>query len=97
MAVPTRTEVEAVLAERIAADPAFRDALLADPRGVISGIVGFDIPDTVQVVLHEESLTQIHLTIPSSDNLADSDLELVAGGVCWSDGSCGTLHVGCTP
>ena len=97
MALPTRTEVEAILAERIAAEPAFREALLADPRGVVSELVGFDIPDTVQVVLHEESLTQIHLTIPSSDNLADSDLELVAGGVCWSDGSCGTLHVGCTP
>ena len=93
MAVPTRTDVEAVLAERIAADPAFRDALLADPRGVIAELVGFDIPDTVQVVLHEESLTQIHLTIPSSDTLADADLELVAGGLCWVDygtgcGSC---------
>ena len=90
MAVPTRTEVEAMLAERIAADPAFRDALLADPPGVVSGVVGFDIPDTVQVVLHEESLTQIHLTIPSTDNLADTDLELVAGGgACWSNcGSC---------
>ena len=86
MAVPTRTEVEAMLAERIAADPAFRDALLADPRGVVSEVVGFDIPDTVQVVLHEESLTQIHLTIPSSDNLVDTDLELVAGGgACWSN------------
>ena len=94
MAVPTRTEVEAVLAERIAADPAFRDALLADPRGVVSEVVGFDIPDTVQVVLHEESLTQIHLTIPSTDNLADTDLELVAGGgACWSN--CGGCSGAC--
>ncbi len=90
MALPTRTEVEAILAERIAAEPAFREALLADPRGVVSELVGFDIPDTVQVVLHEESLTQIHLTIPSSDVLADEDLELVAGGACWSD-SCPPL------
>ena len=94
MAVPTRTEVEAILAERIAADPAFRDALLADPRGVVSEVVGFDIPDTVQVVLHEESLTQIHLTIPSTDNLADTDLELVAGGgACWSN--CGGCSGAC--
>ena len=86
MAVPTRTEVEALLAERIAADPAFRDALRADPRGVISGIIGFDIPDTVELVLHEESLTQIHLTIPPSDSLTDTDLELVAGGGGWGTG-----------
>jgi hypothetical protein len=86
MAIPTRSEVEAIIAERIAADPAFRDTLLADPRTVLSEMVSFDIPKGVQVVLHEESLTQIHLTIPSSEQLSEADLELVAGGMCWSDG-----------
>jgi len=93
MAVPTRSEVEAIIAERIAADPAFRDVLLADPRGMVSTIIGFDIPDCVQVVIHEESLTQIHLTIPSSEHLKDADLELVAGGAYWEDlstGKCGS-------
>ena len=94
MAVPTRTEVEAVLAERIAADPAFRDDLLADPRGVISGVVGFDIPDTVQVILHEESLTQIHLTIPPTNELADDDLDIVAGGNSTWSSSCATCYLG---
>ena len=84
MAVPTRSEVEAIIAERIAADPAFRDTLLADPRAVLSEVIGFDIPETVQVVLHEESLTQIHLTIPASEALSDADLELVAGAG-WGD------------
>ena len=88
MAVPTRAEVEATIAERIAADPDFSDALLADPRAVLSDLVVFDIPVTVQFVLHEESLTQIHLTVPSSEALTDADLELVAGGG-WS-APCGT-------
>ncbi|MFZ4509333.1 MAG: NHLP leader peptide family RiPP precursor [Candidatus Nanopelagicales bacterium] len=86
MAIPTRSEVEAIIAERIAADPGFRDTLLADPRAVLSEVVGFDIPESVQVVLHEESLTQIHLTIPSSETLSEAELELVAGGACWADG-----------
>ncbi|MFM7210634.1 MAG: NHLP leader peptide family RiPP precursor [Actinomycetota bacterium] len=86
MAIQTRTEVEAIIAERIAADPAFRDALLADPRGVVAEIVGFDIPESVQVILHEESLTQIHLTIPAVEDLSDDDLELVAGGNQHWDG-----------
>ncbi|MFM8774276.1 MAG: NHLP leader peptide family RiPP precursor [Actinomycetota bacterium] len=86
MAIQTRTEVEAIIAERIAADPAFRDALLADPRGVVAEIVGFDIPESVHVVLHEESLTQIHLTIPAVEDLSDDDLELVAGGNQHWDG-----------
>jgi hypothetical protein len=79
MAIPTRSQVEAMIAERIAADPGFRDTLLADPRAVLSEVVGFDIPESVQVVLHEESLTHIHLTIPASENLRDTDLELVSG------------------
>jgi hypothetical protein len=87
MAIPTRSEVEAIIAERIAADPAFRDTLLADPRTVLSEMVSFDIPKGVQVVLHEESLTQIHLTIPSSEQLSEADLELVTGGMRWSDAS----------
>jgi hypothetical protein len=44
MAVPTRSEVEAMIAERIAADPAFRDTLVADPRGGLSEVLGFNIP-----------------------------------------------------
>ena len=68
-----------MISERISADPSCRDTLLADPRAVLSEVVGFDIPESVQVVLHEESLAQIHLTIPASEALSDADLELVAG------------------
>ena len=85
MTVLTRAEVEAIIAERIAADPSFRETLLADPRGVIADVIGVAIPEAVQVVVHQESLTQIHLTIPSSKTLTDADLELVVGGVCWND------------
>ena len=93
MAVPTRSEVEAIISERIAADPGFRDTLLADPRAVLSEVIGFDIPESVQVVLHEESLTQIPHTIPASENLSDADLELVAGAGAWEPegGSCGII------
>lgn len=87
MAIPTREELDDLIRERLAADPAFRDALLADPRGTVSALVGVDLPDLVTVEVHEESLTSVHLVLPPSptrDALSDDDLELVAGGgVCW--------------
>jgi len=94
MAVPTRAEVEAMVAERISADPGFRAALEADPRGVLGDLIGIEIPEAVQVELHEESLTQIHLTIPAADSLTDADLDLVAGGLDWSLNSGYTCNCG---
>ena len=87
------SQVEAITAERIAADPGFRDASLADPRGVLSEAIGSTIPDNIQVVLHEESLNQIHLTIPAAGDLSDADLDLVAGRGGWGSsfsGGCST-------
>ena len=96
MAAPTRADVEALLAERIAADPAFRDTLLADPRGIIGDLIGMPIPDSVHVDLHEESLTHIHLTIPASELVTDDDLELVAGGGNLWSGHVSTCGSGCS-
>ena len=95
MAVPTRSEVEAIIAERIAADPGFRETLIANPQAVLSEVIGLDIPDNVQIVLHEESLTQIHLVMPAAEALNDADLELASGGRCWSD-SCASCNCTCT-
>lgn len=85
MAIPTRAELDSVLREQLATDPDFRAALLADPRAAVSGLIGVDIPAAVQITVHEESLTDVHLVVPAdSDVVADNDLELVAGGIDWS-------------
>jgi hypothetical protein len=92
MAIPTRAELDAIIRERLTSDPEFRTALLADPRGTVSALVGVDLPDLVTVTVHEESLTNIHLVLPaapSAGELADDDLELVAGGgACWDNCGC---------
>ncbi|MGA1695516.1 MAG: hypothetical protein ACO39V_01325 [Arenicellales bacterium] len=65
MAVPTRSEVEAIIAERITADPAFRDTLMAHPLAVLSEVVGIDIPDSV--------LTAVSASAPEiTDTLLES-------------------------
>lgn len=91
MSIPTRTEVDRMVSEKLAADPAFREALLADPRAALSEASGVQIPDFVTVSVHEESLTDVHLVIPaaSGDEIAEDDLELVAGGgACWDNCGC---------
>ncbi len=88
MGIPTRADVDAMVREKLATDPDFREALLADPRGTLSALVGINLPDVVAVSVHEESLTSIHLVLPAvtgSGELADDELELAAGGACWTN------------
>lgn len=92
MAVPSRQQVDAMIARALADDPGFRDQLMADPKATLSALVGMPLPDAVVVEVHEESLTGIHLVIPAqatSGELSEDDLELVAGGgTCWDNCGC---------
>ena len=91
MAAPTRAQVDGLIRQRLDADPGFRGKLVSDPRAAISDVIGMPLPEAVKVSVHEESLTDVHLVIPagrSKGQIADGDLELVAGGnACW--GNCG--------
>ena len=92
MAIPTRAELDGLIHNRLATDPGFRDALLADPRTAVAGLLGVKLPDFVTFEVHEESLTHVHLVIPaqtSSGVISDQDLEMVAGGgACWDNCGC---------
>jgi len=88
MSIPTRADVDAMIRDRLASDPDFRQQLLDDPRAAVSQLVGVDLPDVVTVTAHEESLTSIHLVLPAlpgNGELADDELELAAGGACWTN------------
>ena len=78
-----RTNIDQAIADRIAADPEFRSALLNDPRAALSDLANTPIPESIRITVHEESMSDIHLVIPSDANLSESDLELVAGGASW--------------
>ena len=84
MSVPARAQIEAMVSEKLASDPTFRSQLLADPRAVLSDLLGVEIPESVVIEVHEESLAHFHLVIPNDDavrDISDSELELVAGGL----------------
>jgi hypothetical protein len=83
----TRATIDAAIADRIASDPAFRAALLADPRNALTALTGTEIPETIRITVHEESPADIHLVIRGDSPMSDADLELVAGG-SWGFSSC---------
>jgi hypothetical protein len=88
MAVPTRAELDAKIREKLAEDPSFRERLLAAPHSALTELTGAQIPEFITVTVHEESLTDVHLVLPPllGDEIAEEDLEMVAGGgVCWTD------------
>ncbi len=82
----SRQDVEAKVAERAAKDDAFRQALLSDPKAALGTELGITLPEGLDVRVHEETPTRLHLVIPrlqalESDDLDDAALENVAGGV----------------
>lgn len=85
---PSRADLLQRISQQSIEDPEFRVRLLADPRGVIGEMIGVSIPETINVTVHEETLTDIHLVLENnSAALSEDDLELVSGG--WNGGACG--------
>ena len=80
MLMKTRTELEAELIARVADDDAFRARLLENPKEVIQEAVGVTIPDDFTIQVHEENSMAAHIVLPSSGQLTEADLAVVAGG-----------------
>lgn len=85
MTMPSRGQVDRVIRERLDEDPAFRERLLRDPKGTLASVFSIDVPEGMEVFVHEDTPSEVHLVIPGSAELSDRDLEMVSGGACWTD------------
>jgi hypothetical protein len=72
-----RQQLESHLAARAIRDPEFRDRLVREPKAAIEQEIGLRFPDGVDVEVHEEKLTRLHVVLPV-DLLTGEDL--LAGG-----------------
>jgi hypothetical protein len=90
-----RTAVTEELVSRAWRDPAFKNELLKDPRGVIQRELGVQFPETVKLYVHEETPEALHLVLPlppaaltaavvGSGDLADADVV----GFALKEGEC---------
>ena len=75
------------IARRAVQDPAFRAALLADPKGTVERQLGQPLPDSLSVEVVQESTQKMFLVLPlaiaeaeEALALSDTALEQIAGG-----------------
>jgi hypothetical protein len=80
----TRNEVEEVIIKQAISNKGYRALLIANPRDMVERQIGQKLPENVQVELVQEAANKIVLRLPhvvaEGDQLADEDLEQVAGG-----------------
>ena len=62
-------------------DPAFKAALLADPRAILAG-AGIAVPESIEIVTLEDTAERLHVVLParSGGKISDGLLDKVAGG-----------------
>ena len=77
----TADEMRSQLLDKAAIDPDFRATLVSDPKTAINQELGVQIPDGIDVVVHESDSSTVHLALPAVD-LTEEQLESVAAGRC---------------
>ncbi len=74
-------DMQSQLLQKSFEDPEFRQRLIADPKAVTSELFGITIPDTVDIQVHECDKQTFHLSLPSTPELDDEQLEMIAAGL----------------
>jgi hypothetical protein len=69
---------EKALVDKATNDPAFRAALVADPKGTLESTFGVALPDGMVITVVEETPTQRYIVLPSA-SLSEAELADVSG------------------
>ena len=76
----TPDEIRAALVAKATEDDEFRKALMADPKTVVKQEFDIDVPDEIEIQVHEDSSNTAHLVLPNVSTLSEENLAQVAGG-----------------
>ena len=80
MAFSYSGEIGPRILAKAAEDEGFRAQLVDDPKAAISEVFGINLPEWFDIQVHPNTATTRHLILPPSELLAESELEMVAGG-----------------
>jgi hypothetical protein len=77
----SRQDFEKDVILRAAAEPAFRQKLLADPKAALQATYGVELPPDLEISVLEETPSKFYLVLPAQTRgLTDEELAAVAGG-----------------
>ena len=76
----TREDLQQKLVVKSEEDTDFRARLLADPHSALKEVFGVELPESFNVVVHEEDARTAHLVLPASEELSDIELQQATGG-----------------
>ena len=94
MKLPTQRELFLDIVKKANEDPDFRQELLDDAKSALSREFDVDLPDNVNVVVHENDTTTVHLPLPAAPMLlGEGQLDRVSGGGGCEDNTCSS----CSP
>ena len=79
--VNTREDMQQKLVVKSEEDTDFRARLLTDPHSALKEVFGVDLPESFNVVVHEEDALTAHLVLPAADELSDIELQQATGGL----------------
>ena len=80
-----QAELQDKIIAKAQAEPEFRAQLVADPKAAIEGVVGSELPEAVNIAVHEDSATSFHLVLPPSGQLTEDELATVFAADSWLD------------
>lgn len=83
-AIQTAEDMQRQLIAKASEDETFRAQLLADPKGTIKNEFGVEVPEFVNLQVHQNDPNAFHIVLPPSGNfeLDERTLEAVAAGLC---------------
>jgi len=69
------------IVDKAISDESFRAELLSNPKSAISTELGLDLPEEMNIEVHESDFQTLHLSLPVTE-MNEEQLEAVAAGRC---------------
>ncbi len=80
-AMTTAEEMRRKLTEKAFEDLDFRQQLMADPKAVIHQEFGIEVPDSLNIHVHQSDKNTFHLALPAGPQLDEEQLDQIAAGL----------------